>query len=114
MKIGDTVFFRNRWQRGQAWDEYVIVGETRPSWLLDGGRDPIKLRKSDLTADRGASMGRDRAFTPQQKSEDDWVSANRRSIQAAVKDADYPTLLAVAAALGDKFVPAPAQRDDRE
>ena len=93
MNIGETLYRRN----GRAqWEPRIIRGETRTSWIIDGGtkvaKDTLELRAAD---------GRGRLYTAAQRDEWEWERAARPRLHALIDQADTATLRAYAALLED-------------
>lgn len=106
VKVGDKLYyFDTDYARGQPFRErfreYVIVGETRVSWLISEARyidtswnKPRTLNKKTMKAPmRGRGYGEHDLLTVEGRDAEIWLNGNRHQISQAYNRCNDPEKL---------------------
>lgn len=87
IKVGDTLWTRDMRNTRKGWESKVITGDTKLSWVVDGGRGEgsgRKILKKTMLENHG-QWGKQRWFTPLGMNDEIWLRDHRRNIADAVR-----------------------------
>lgn len=116
IRIGTKVYQYEKYGRHEhtfddcvrRWREYLIIGETRVSWIVgwrESGSEAFKINKKTGEANTGDRIRWSLDGLREEWEEAQWVSKNAYRIAEKVQRCDVATLRQIAALIGYKEAP---------